>query len=462
MNKIPYINRLTELSEKLTQLFPDWVTGKSDVMKNKYYKKYGARDYSQLIRRNKISNMSAYLCVTAVFLVLIFWILITRSAGDSVITSLPRPGNNQAARSVPVEVQMRYRDVVLTKDITLTLRQKKLTEREKLAKLRDFKKSLGNRILGENKDLDHVTKQLNLMDRDPETGITVDWTSGDPELVSETGEVNLIRAGSGKDVGLKADMALDDAAITAVYRLKIDPEATEEDYVRSLEMELKAALDDLRGDAYTEKIILPGKLDESIEVQWSSRIEEDSAFLLPLFLLVMLVVYFKRYDRIDREVKEAESSVNRDLPEFINKLVLLLNAGLVFSSAFSKIMGDYESFYHTGKTEQRQTKFLYEEMLDIQKKVDQSNASLIRELKDFSQRCGVREMVRLTAIISDNWNKGCTLAEKLEAESGLLWIGRKKKAEEKGKLAETKLTFPLMILLLVLIMVTIAPAMLEM
>ncbi len=43
-----------------------------------------------------------------------------------------------------------------------------------------------------------------------------------------------------------------------------------------------------------------------------------------------------------------------------------------------------------------------------------------------------------------------------------MWIGRKKKAEEKGKLAETKLTFPLMILLLVLIMITVAPALLGM
>jgi len=34
--------------------------------------------------------------------------------------------------------------------------------------------------------------------------------------------------------------------------------------------------------------------------------------------------------------------------------------------------------------------------------------------------------------------------------------------KEKGKIAETKLTFPLVILLLVLVMITIAPAMMEM
>jgi len=100
--------------------------------------------------------------------------------------------------------------------------------------------------------------------------------------------------------------------------------------------------------------------------------------------------------------------------------------------------------------------------VEMQKRVNQSNTSLIKELKEFSQRCGVREMVRLTVVISENWNKGSMLAEKLEGEGQLLWISRKKRAEEQGKLAETKLTFPLMILLLVLIMVTVAPALMEM
>jgi tight adherence protein C len=43
-----------------------------------------------------------------------------------------------------------------------------------------------------------------------------------------------------------------------------------------------------------------------------------------------------------------------------------------------------------------------------------------------------------------------------------MWQNRKKRVEELGKLADTKLTFPLTILLLVLIMVTITPALLAM
>ena len=74
---------------------------------------------------------------------------------------------------------------------------------------------------------------------------------------------------------------------------------------------------------------------------------------------------------------------------------------------------------------------------------------------------GIRELMRISNIINDNVNKGVELTDKLQAESELLWMNRKKSCEEKGRLAETKLTLPLMIFLMVLIMITVAPALLE-
>ncbi|MBQ3184719.1 MAG: hypothetical protein IJB54_01905, partial [Firmicutes bacterium] len=64
-------------------------------------------------------------------------------------------------------------------------------------------------------------------------------------------------------------------------------------------------------------------------------------------------------------------------------------------------------------------------------------------------------------IIEDNVNKGTELTGKLRSESDMLWMDRKKKCEEMGRLAETKLTLPLMLFLIVLIVITVAPALLE-
>jgi tight adherence protein C len=98
----------------------------------------------------------------------------------------------------------------------------------------------------------------------------------------------------------------------------------------------------------------------------------------------------------------------------------------------------------------------------IRDRMRSTNGVLAYELRKYAELSGIREMLRFAAIVNDNIDKGSTLAEKLEAESSLLWYNRKKKAEELGRLADTKLVLPLLILLLLLIMITIAPALMAM
>jgi len=188
--------------------------------------------------------------------------------------------------------------------------------------------------------------------------------------------------------------------------------------------------------------------------------EETHSSRIPLLVMIFLVVgiflYQGRYAKIKAIEKEARESIIRELPEFINKLVLLLSAGLVLTSAFDRILESYE------KRGKERKSYFYSQLLQVSVSMRETNNSMIIGLKEFSGRSGVRELTRVTNIIADNASKGAELAEKLQGESELLWLTKRKLAEEKGRLAETKMTLPLMILLLVLIMVTITPALMEM
>ena len=57
---------------------------------------------------------------------------------------------------------------------------------------------------------------------------------------------------------------------------------------------------------------------------------------------------------------------------------------------------------------------------------------------------------------------GSDMSHKLTSEVKMLWFERKKLAESRGRLAEVKLTMPLLLLLLVLMIVTIGPATMDM
>lgn len=463
MRRFPVIDYIYLASEWLMRILPDWITGKSEVMARKYNMKYGPGDYSRMIRRNKTRTMAYYLVITSVFLIVSAWSFLLLMGERKEITNLQRPAFGAPAESVAVEVHMKYKEHELIKDVTIKVKPEELGDAEKRKLLREYALKMEDRILGENMDLEHVSKPLNLTEREMASGITISWQSSHPELVGETGEVNLIGAADKQEVELLAELNLDDISVSKVIRLKLDTEAGEEDYKRSLTDRLEQGIARLAHTGGSDSISLPGELGDGVEVRWLTDKDNYTALFSAAFLIAVMIVYLKRYGPIDKEIREAKESIVRDLPEFINKLVLLLNAGLVVSAAFTKITRDYEAFYHTGTPDKRRKKrYLYEVLLEMEKRVSRSNTSLIRELREFSQRCGVREMVRLTAVISDNWNKGSTLAEKLEGEGALLWTARKKCAEEKGRLAETKLTFPLMILLIILIMITIAPAMMEM
>jgi len=70
--------------------------------------------------------------------------------------------------------------------------------------------------------------------------------------------------------------------------------------------------------------------------------------------------------------------------------------------------------------------------------------------------------MRFSSILADNIDKGSALADKLEQENRMLWDGRKRRAEKEGRIAETRLIFPMVLQVLVVVIVTVAPAAFEM
>lgn len=232
---------------------------------------------------------------------------------------------------------------------------------------------------------------------------------------------------------------------------EILPEKSREE---KIEDKLQSIISRLNANTDSRKVLLPKELETGEKLVWSRVDDSSVALYLAVVISTLLLLYKKRFYTIEKEERQARESIIRDLPEFINKIVLLLNAGSVLTAAFLKTIED--SGYGN-----RQNSYFYQQMDQIARSVKETNGALHQELRDFSKRSGVNELIRITGIINDNISKGADLSEKLKKENELLWFSRKQHAEEKGRMAETKLTMPLMILLLVLIMITIAPALME-
>lgn len=226
---------------------------------------------------------------------------------------------------------------------------------------------------------------------------------------------------------------------------------------RQIGYELRGIVSRLNDDKTVRQIMLPQRLDTGEKISWSVEDSEKSnVFIISAMTVLMIfTVYRNRFAAIKKQQQENRQSVIRALPEFVNRLVLLLNAGLVLTNAFEKSV---EEGFDIGRGEDD---YFYRKLREVYMLSKTANGSMHTELRRVARESGIRELMRVSNIISDNINKGVELTHKLQAESELLWLKRKKACEERGRLAETKLTLPLMIFLMVLIMITVAPALLE-
>lgn len=295
------------------------------------------------------------------------------------------------------------------------------------------------------------------------------------EVEGANGQLCLVRPEAGSDSGyltVKAEVKGNNGIYEKVLNIRLEPHKKDKDLEtikqpdsdgvlmsaeEQLDYELRTIADGVNGDVSKKKVSLPAKLDTGESISWTVEDTSNTNTLVILLLMIssVIIIYRERNSVVRKKAAIDRESVLSQLPGFINRLVLLLNAGMVINSAFEKAVEEGVAGCKDSSD------FFYGNMNAIHVSMNKTNGSMGKELKDFARRSGVQELMRISNIINDNLSKGTELTHKLQSESELLWMGRKKRCEEMGKLAETKLTLPLLLFLLVLIVITIAPALLE-
>lgn len=144
------------------------------------------------------------------------------------------------------------------------------------------------------------------------------------------------------------------------------------------------------------------------------------------------------------------------LPTFINHLLLLMNSGMVLQEAMNTIAIKYISngISNTNSFAHEYTKLCLESK-DMGK-------SIVSTFNDYCKRTNVKELSMIGSILYDGDKRGSDLCQKLTDESRLLLEQRKQLILEKIRLSESKMSFPLGLLLISLIIVSAAPAMMQM
>jgi tight adherence protein C len=165
---------------------------------------------------------------------------------------------------------------------------------------------------------------------------------------------------------------------------------------------------------------------------------------------VLLLVFCIPDRELDGSIKKRNFYIQYDFPDFLNKLVLLINAGMTVPRAWEKIVCDRKDMTP-----------LYEELNRTYIEIKNGKAETAA-YEDFARRCRVKEITKFIAAIIQNLRKGNgELVALLKLQSNECWQLRKNMARRLGEEASTKLIFPLMIMFVGILIIVILPAIMQ-
>lgn len=390
-----------------------------------------------------------FLAVCAVAL-LVFWMDNTQpfpkdESGAGIVS---RNGHGEGDREEELEV--RIGDVEET--MTVKVGEQEYTQEELEKVFRDAEEKLEVLVLGENQSLDEVRSNLELINKIPDTGITVTWELDNYEVMNLQGNLkpeNLTDEGTLIKLTALLNYKEEMAEISFYARLYPPKLNQTEKLLKKLNEEIERLDEETRQN---DRLLLPSVVD-GVPVIWSYGRNFRAAALLLIGIAMTLFLYVSEQEKQKEQKKKRDIQMALDYPQMVSKLTLYLGAGMTVRKAWYRIAEDYER-----QKEEKGRREVYEEMIYTMHEI-QGGGSEGECYERFGERCALPAYKKFGAMLSQNLKKGTKgLALLLKQEADNAFEERKSLARCLGEEAGTKMLIPMFLMLAVVLVMIVVPA----
>lgn len=365
--------------------------------------------------------------------------------GQSV---LQRNAPGMGSREEDLEVQIGD----LKESVTVKVSEEKYTKEELKNVFEEAARKLETLILGENKSLDEVRSDLDLITEIPETGITIAWELDNYEVMDQQGKLRQeVVDASGILLKLDAVLSYGEEAFYHTFYVHIYP--TKLTKAERWLQDLKAETERLdKEQATKDKMSLPASVDGQ-QVIWKYVTDFRAVGILLLGTILAMLCYAAEGQRKKEEDKARKKQMEFDYPQLISRFTLYLGAGLPVRNAWSKIVQSYEE-----EEKRNGRREIYEEMAYTMHEIS-SGASESECYERFGERCGLTKYRKFGTLLSQNLKKGSRgISELLKQEAFQAFEERKDFAKKLGEEAGTKMLAPMFLMLGVVLVIIVVPA----
>lgn len=369
---------------------------------------------------------------------------------ETEVTALERPAEGTQVRKLVARVQDK------TYEVAVAVTEKQLTAEEVRQHWQEAREALPQWILGDNTDLNSVSRDLNLISRLPGTAIGISWFSSDYALVNYEGRVNPEKlVEDSQMVVLTAELSYGDWKETVQIPVCVVRTVgnRSEEIGEAIAQILQKSLEE---QGYKETVTLPKDLQGG-EVKYYAEPEQKPGMFVLLAVISVIGLYAAAESGHKKKKQERLRQLQRDYPEIVSRLTLLLEAGMTIRSAWERITADYLRY---GRKKDRR-RFAYEEMLQTNRQLQLGMPENLAYAQ-FGKRCGTILYLRFSSVLVQNLQKGTkSIVPLLKKEAEEALCERKEHARQMGEEAGTKLLLPMAGMLVLVLAIVMIPAFLS-
>ena len=400
---------------------------------------------------------------TALFIFLAADLLAAASSAASALDDTVRDGylmrEDYGGASYTRELHVKTADGEA--DVAIEVAPRRYTVQEAEAILSEAAEVARETMLG-GQEAAHVNGDLAFFDRLPDLPVSVIFQTSDPELIDWEGRLGDDIPAEGAAVTVTADLFFD-GEVDIKRETDTDvPVRTEEISLtvfprEETKAERLARLSHMNAEkgqnVSSDRLLLPGSVDGQV-AEWSGRDSGDGLIFLFLGGVIAVVFLFAKQSS-DREAeRKRREALSRDYPLVAGKVLLLLKAGMSIRGAFEKISADYRRSLKGGGRRREGLELVNSLVTAMANGMPESVA-----LRNLAENAPVREYRTMGLLLLGGVRKGTDEAVRLLAMSEAeAFEERRKAARVLGEEAETRMIFPMLLLMGVVFALLLVPA----
>ena len=342
---------------------------------------------------------------------------------------------------------------------SINVEPQKLTEKEAKDFLKQAEAEIDATFYVEGENADHVTLDVQPQKSYQNGMVQAEWYFDNYEVISEDGilneeQLNEDAVDKKEGVLLCATVMLSceeyEEEYQFYFRVYPRPLGEKEALLRQIALEIRDEQEN-RGKTYLE---LPQEC-KGVTLTWK-RPKQYIGIKIAIFVILGggLLMVHKREKKKEEE-KQRRELLELDYPEIVGKLTVLLGAGMSVKQAWNKISAQY-----CDKMQKKQQNLHpgYEEMVKTNREICDGLSERAAYQK-FAERTGIPMYRRFVRLLLQNLSKGSAgLYALLEQETENAYIQRRNFAKKRGEEAGTKMLFPMVLMLAIVMAIVLVPA----